>query len=477
MPRLVGLILGPLLFLALLFLPGDSLDPVQRRVAAVTALTAVWWIMAVLPIGATSLIPAALFPLLGVLGAREVAPMYLNNLVFLFLGAFVVALGLQRWNVHKRFALWTISKLGTRPPRLVLGFMVASAFLSFWINNTSTTLLMLPIGVAVIASVGGKTDRGFDPFAIALLLGMAYSASVGGIATPVGTTPNQVFLGQLADRYPDAPDISFGQWMAAWVPLVVLYIPVGWLLLTRVVLRVPRTSTRSVDTIEKERRLLGRMSRGEKLMTAVFVTTAVLWVTRAGLDVGFVNIPGWAELVAPSWIEEPTKYVTDATVATVMAILCFLIPVDRKRGVFLMDWKSASRMPWEVLLLIGGGFAIAGAFKASGLDKELGEMLAPLIEGRSSWVVVAAVVVFMAALTEITSNTATTQVLLPVLAGMAVEADVSPLLLMVPATVAASAAFMLPVATPPNAVVFSSRLVSVARMARVGLWFTSPSPS
>jgi len=330
---------------------------------------------------------------------------------------------------------------------------------------------MLPIGVAVIASVGGKTDRGFDPFAIALLLGMAYSASVGGIATPVGTTPNQVFLGQLADRYPDAPDISFGQWMAAWVPLVVLYIPVGWLLLTRVVLRVPRTSTRSVDTIEKERRLLGRMSRGEKLMTAVFVTTAVLWVTRAGLDVGFVNIPGWAELVAPSWIEEPTKYVTDATVATVMAILCFLIPVDRKRGVFLMDWKSASRMPWEVLLLIGGGFAIAGAFKASGLDKELGEMLAPLIEGRSSWVVVAAVVVFMAALTEITSNTATTQVLLPVLAGMAVEADVSPLLLMVPATVAASAAFMLPVATPPNAVVFSSRLVSVARMARVGLWF------
>ena len=458
-PRMVGLVLGPALFLLCLYLPSDSLTDVQRRVAAVTALTAVWWIMAVLPIGATSLIPAALFPLMGVLGARDVAPMYLKDLVFLFLGAFVVALGLERWNVHKRFALWTISKLGTKPPNLVLGFMVASAFLSFWINNTSTVLLMLPIGVAVIRSVGGETKTGFNPFAVSLLLGMAYSASVGGIGTPVGTTPNQVFLGLLSTTYPEAPNISFGQWMAAWVPLVVVYIPVGWILLTR------------VDTIRLERAALGPMGRDEKLMTAVFVTTAVLWITRGGLDLGFVHLPGWAAWIVPAGVAEPSKFVTDATVATTMAVLCFLIPVHPSRGIYLMNWKTASRMPWEVLLLIGGGFAIAGAFKDSGLDKTLGTMLAPLFEGRSDWVVVGAVVFFMAILTEITSNTATTMVLLPVLGKTAAEAGLDPLLVMAPATVAASAAFMLPVATPPNAVVFSSRLVSVARMARVGLWF------
>ncbi|MEW6073939.1 MAG: SLC13 family permease [Planctomycetota bacterium] len=469
--RRVGLVLGPLLFLLCLYLPGEALDAVQRRVAAVTALTAVWWIFAVLPVGATSLLPAVLFPLLGVLGAQKVAPLYMQDLVFLFLGAFIVALGLERWNVHKRFALWTIARIGTQPRRLVLGFMVASAFVSLWINNTSTVLLMMPIGVAVIRSVGGETRRGYDPFAVSLLLGMAYSASVGGVGTPVGTTPNQVLLGILGTMYPDAPPITFGGWMAAWLPLVVLYIPVGWILLTRVAIRVPAGSARSIDTIARERAALGPMGRGEKRMTAVFLTTALLWITRGGLDLGVVRIPGWAGLVTPAGSAAPAELVTDATVATAMAVLCFLVPVDRRRGIRLMDWRTAAKMPWEVLLLIGGGFAIAGAFQSSGLDHRVGTMLAPLIEGRSEWIVVAAVVALTAALTEVTSNTATTMVLLPVLGQMAAEAGFHPLLLMAPATIAASAAFMLPVSTPPNAVVFSTRLVSVARMARVGFWF------
>jgi len=468
--RRIGLWLGPALFVLLLLWRDSPLDATQRRVAAVTALTATWWITAALPIGAASLLPAALLPLLGVMGGREVAPRYMHDLVFLFLGAFIIALGLERWNVHRRIALWIIAHVGTRPRNLVLGFMVASAFLSFWINNTSTTLLMLPIGVAVVTSVSGPERDLRSPFASSLLLGMAYSASVGGMATPVGTAPNQVFLGQYADRYPDAPAISFGQWMLAWLPLVLLYLPLAWLLLTRVLFRVPVTSERGGDVIQREREALGPMSRPERMMALVFATTAVLWVTRADLDLGFVRVPGWVRLILPDHVEDPSRFVTDATVATVMAVLTFLIPVDRARGIQLMDWRTASRMPWEVLLLIGGGFAIAGAFQTSGLDTLIGGSLGPLLEGRSSWVMVAGVVVLMAALTEITSNTATTAVLLPVLGQAAAAAGIPPLLFLAPATIAASAAFMLPVATPPNAVVFSSRRVAAPQMARVGLW-------
>ncbi len=472
--RRVGLVLGPVLFAACLFGTGDALDDAQRKVAAITALTATWWMTAALPIGATSLIPAALLPLLGVIGGRDVAPSYMHDLVFLFIGAFVISLGLERWNVHRRIALWIVARVGTSPRNLVLGFMIASAFLSFWINNTSTTLLMLPIGVAVIASVSGTDDiRAREPFAIALLLGMAYSSSVGGMATPVGTAPNQVFLGQLGERFPDAPSISFGRWMLAWLPLVLLYLPLGWLLLTRVALRVPRTSTRGGDVIARERRALGRMGRGEKLMALVFATTAVLWVTRANLDLGLFTFPGWVHSILPAslGIDYPEKFITDATVATFMAVLCFVIPVNRKRGEFLMDWETAARMPWEVLLLLGGGFAIAGAFKESGLDRVVGDQLGPLLAGTPPLVTVAAIVVLVTALTEITSNTATTAVLLPVLGQAAIAADMSPLLFMAPATIAASAAFMLPVATPPNAVVFASRRVEAPAMARVGLLF------
>jgi len=431
--RRVGLVLGPLLFLALLSWTDGPLDELQRKTAAITALTATWWITAALPIGITSILPAALLPLMGVMGGREVAPRYMHDLVFLFLGAFIIALGLERWNVHKRIALWILSLVGSRPRNLVLGFMIASAMLSFWINNTSTTLLMLPIGVAVVVSVTGGRPTTKDPFAVALLLGMAYSASVGGMATPVGTAPNQVFLGQFQDRFPDAPAISFGQWMAAWVPLVILYIPLGWIVLCFVALKVPQGSQCGGDVIQRERTALGRMKRGEKLMAVVFATTASLWVTRSNLELGFLTIPGWARHVLPASIEAPEKFITDATVATFMAVLCFLIPVDRKRGVFLMDWKTAKKMPWEVLL-IGGGFAIAGAFQVSGLDGVLGEALSGWMKGRSSWVVVAGIAAFVALLTEVTSNTATTAVLLPVLGQAAVAAGFSPLMTMGPAT-------------------------------------------
>ena len=462
--RQLGLSIGVVLFLVLLLLPGLPLDGTQRRVAAVTGLTATLWITVALPVGATSLLPAALFPLLGVMPMSEAAPLYMTHLVMLFIGAFIIALGLERWNVHRRIALWIISKVGGDPARLVLGFMAAAAFLSLWINNTATTLLMLPIATAVLARVLGD-DEGRSPFALALLLGIAYASSVGGMGTPVGTAPNQEFLGQFDRRFPDAPSIGFGQWFLGWGQLVLLFVPLGWLVLTRLAFRVERKGNDAGEVIAEERARQGPLSGAQKRMGIMFGLTALLWVTRADLTLGELHLPGWATLLLG---EERGGYVTDATVASLMAVLCFVIPGDR--GEPLMDWKTAVRLPWEVLLLLGAGFCIAHAFKVSGLDVALGSGLAPLLEGTSTGVIVFVVVVFMSLLTEVTSNTATTAVLLPVIASAGVAAGINPLLVMAPATIAASSAFMMPVATPPNAVVFSSPLVGVPDMVRAGIW-------
>ncbi len=475
-PRLqrIGLWLGGLFFSGLMLLPVPGLDPLQRRAAAVTALVATLWLTQAIPLGAASLIPAALFPLLGVLPAREVSSAYMDDLVLLFLGAIMVARGLERWGVHRRMALALVAAFGVQPRRLVLGFVVATGFVSLWINNTAAVLMMYPIALAVITTVGGERS---SPFALAMLLGIGYAASIGGVATPVGTAPNQLLLGALRTSFPDAPTISFASWVGVWLPFAAVYLVLLWLLLTRVTLRVDDRGVLSRDVIAAERAKLGPMSRGERWMAAVFALTAFLWVTRGGLDLGSFSVPGWGPALAEfqartlglASAERFKPFVTDATVAISMSLLCFALPVDRARGVRLLDWESAGKLPWDVLLLFGGGFAIARGFQSSGLDRVLGQALAPLLADRPAWLVVALVAAFMTFLSEIASNTALTAIALPVLAAAAVEGGYDPRLVMLPATVAASCGFMLPVGTPPNAVVFSSGLVPIRTMARVGL--------
>ncbi len=460
---------------------------------AVAVLVACWWITVAVPIPVTSLLPLVLFPIVGVMPVGDAAAPYANSNIFLFMGGFIIALGVERWQLHRRIALHVVRVVGTGRATIVLGFMLASAGLSMWISNTATAMMMLPIAMAIITAVpvlgGDDNGRWHTNFAAALMLGVAYGANIGGVGTPIGTPPNIAFRGQLARLFPDAPEISFGQWMLAFVPLVLVFVPVVWLILTRVTCPVGRTRMPiGRDVIRAELRKLGSMSRPEALMLGVFVLTAVLWMTRS-IPVGTENY-GWS-VVLEWWLAtDPGRpglfrgaNINDATVALAMAALLFVIPARRGVGgrrdeqgqrngrgprEYLMDWPTAQRLPWGILLLFGGGFAIAAGFQVSGLSYWCGKVFAEVGLTQPLFVVLGTCLI-VTFLTEITSNTATAQVMLPILARVSTAIGVNPLLLMLPATISASCAFMLPVATPPNAIVFGSGYVDMGRMVRSGV--------
>ena len=461
---------------AVVFAPALSEMPrVARATLATAVLMASWWITVAIPIPATSLLPLVLFPVFGVLTSKQTAVNYASEIIFLFMGGFILALGIQRWGLHRRIALHIVQIFGTNPSRMVLGFMVATAFLSMWISNTATSLMMLPIALAVVASlreVDGDRVKGFAP---ALLLGIAYSASIGGLATPIGTPPNISFLRISEILFPEAPTISFGSWFFAILPVVIVLLPIAWILLVRLFgYRAPSGSSSSGPrVIAEEIRALGTMSGAERRMLWIFVITALLWITRGDLDLGTFRIPGWASLVE-AWL--PGRFAAghlhDATVAMGMALLTFLIPGERQpdgRRPALMDWDTAVQLPWGILLLFGGGFALALAFKESGLAEYFAASFARQVGGLPPFFLVIATCLLLTFLTEVTSNTATTEVLLPILAGTATAMGVHPLLLMLPATLSASCAFMLPIATPPNAIVFASGELEIRDMVRAGL--------
>ncbi|MEO1698641.1 MAG: SLC13 family permease [Planctomycetota bacterium] len=472
----LALLLGAL-FAPGLAIGGAPLEDPQRQVLGVTAFTATLWLTAAAPVALASIAPAALLVAFGVLEPRALTGLHGHRLVLLFLGAFVVALGLERWGVHRRIALFVIARVGSSRSRVVLGFMAASAFLSMWINNTATTLMLVPIVGAVLARFDEASDGEPNPrFGYCLLLGVAYSASVGGMVTPVGTAPNQVYLGQLESQFPGAPEAAFAQWTVAFLPLALLFVPVGWFVLTRIAHRLPEGDGASVgvDVIRAERVAQGPLAPAQLRMAALFVTTAVLWVFRRDLELGGLVVPGWTGLLTRAGV--PASSIGDHHVALAMALLLLVLPAGRgpadgveRHGRSLVDLRTALRVPWDVLLLLGGGFCIAAGFAATGLDDRVGAALAPLLEDRPRWVVVGTVTLAVSFLTEVTSNTATTVVLMPVLAASAVEAGLDPRAVMLPGALAASAAFMLPVATPPNAVAFATRRVPMLAMARAGV--------
>ena len=482
--QLIVLLLGLVVFGLILLMPSPAgLDMAAQRMLAVTGLMAIWWIGEGTSLAVTALLPLVLFPMLGILPSKQVAPNYANHLIFLFLGGFMIASAMQKWNFHKRLALWIISAMGTEPKRIVLGFMAATAFLSMWISNTASTMMMLPVAMAVVrqialdASLNGEKNHATREtiekgLGLVLMLGLAYSASIGGIGTLIGTAPNIVLAGFYKSMFPENSEISFFQWMILAVPIVMVFIPIVWMYLCRFVSPFPlvNISSESDEIIQKELDDLGLMNRAEKIVAGVFCLTALLWIFRRPILLGEYTIPGWSGLFA-----DP-KFLHDSTVAMAMGILLMVFPVNGTKGLelngkrewFALDWKTVQvQVPWGILILFGGGFALASGFGSTGLDKWIGAKLTG-ISDYPLWLMILTICLVVTFLTELTSNTATTTMILPIIGFSAIAANIHPLLFMVPATLAASFAFMLPVATPPNAIVFGSDWVSVPQMSRAG---------
>jgi sodium-dependent dicarboxylate transporter 2/3/5 len=418
-----------------------------------------WWVTEAVPLAATSLLPVALFPLLGVATIRQAATPYAHPLIFLFMGGFMMANAMERWGLHRRLALATIRMVGTSPHRLIAGFMIAVAFLSMWVSNTATVIMMVPTGISVVDLVLARLreNPGPDPearredvnrFAAALLLGIAYAASIGGIGTLIGTPPNALLAAFLEKRY--GQEISFAAWFGIGLPVVLVFLPITWWILTRWVFpfeleEIPGGR----DLIEKEYQALGPMKRPEKIVLMTFLAASVLWIGRP-----------WIKVLLPG--------LNDASIAILGALLLFSMP-SGERGTRVLDWKTAARIPWGILLLFGGGLSLASALSRSGVADFLGGQFQSLAS-LPPFLFVLLVTGTIILLTEFTSNTATTAAFLPILAGVAQGAQIHPFLLMIPAAFAASCAFMLPAATAPNAVVMGSGRITLAQMMQAGIW-------
>ncbi len=451
----IGLVAGPLVALAVLVAgtPAD-VSAAAWYTAAIGLLMAVWWATEAVPIAITSFLPIVLFPLFGIASIEQTVLPYSDDVIFLFLGGFVVAFAMQRWDLHRRIALTVLQYTGGNGRSLIGGFMLAAALISMWVMNTSTTMMLLPIGLSVIAvihnSVAGLDEQAREHFQWALLLGIAYAATIGGIATLVGTAPNAIFAGFMADTY--GTEIAFANWMLVGVPVSALMLPLAWIALTRIVFKVDfRTSGEGREELRRLKQAMGRITTPEKRVAVVFVSLAVLWVTRPLLN----KIPGLGGL-------------EDSMIAMAGAIMLFLVPSGSREDPLLLRWEYAERLPWGVLILFGGGLTLARAVSNTGLAEWIGTSLQAL-GSMPLFMIVLTTTTLIIFLTELTSNVATTTTFLPVVGAIAVESGFDPLLVTVPVTLAASCAFMLPVATPPNAIVFGSGLLTIPKMMRAGM--------
>jgi sodium-dependent dicarboxylate transporter 2/3/5 len=458
--RKFGFFLGSIGFILIILFPFPNLSPEGKRVLATAFLMATWWMTEAIPIPATSLLPLLLFPLLKVMGAKEAALPYADRNIFLFIGGFFIAKAMEKHNLHRRIALRISILVGTSPRKLILGFMVSTAFLSMWISNTATTMMMFPIAMAVISQIAGEKGG----FPTAMMLGIAYSASIGGVATLVGTPPNIVFAGQVRELFPGAPEITFAKWILVGLPITLIFLPLAWLYLTNIVFPIKKMEFgKSRDYLKKLLNEMGPASREEKSVLTIFILVALLWIFRRRLSFGIFTIPGWTDLLGIS------SYVHDSTIAIMGALLLFLIPTDWESHRFILDWETAVSIPWGVILLFGGGFSLAHAFKVSGLSEWIGYKL-EILKGFSHPLLVISTALLLTFLTELTSNTATATLMIPILAAVSKGLGVHPFLLMIPATFSVSCAFMLPVATPPNAIVYGSGYIKISDMAKAGLF-------
>jgi sodium-dependent dicarboxylate transporter 2/3/5 len=457
-----GIAVGTIFFVLVLFIGDlDPANPQLNTMAAIAVLMAVLWITEAIPLSVTSLIPLVFYPLTGILGADEIASSYINSIIFLFLGGFLIAISMEEWGLHKRIALKLITIFGGSPSSIVIGFMISGAFLSMWISNTATALMLLPIALAIISKLEDQFgEHKTHNLSLILSLSIAYSCTLGGVATLVGTPPNLVLVKTLNILFPEAPEISFSSWMLLAVPVSLIMLITMGFLLTKVLFRVHTDVKLDKSFIKEEYKKLGRITFEEKAVSIIFFLTALLWIFRNNINFGFLEIPGWSNLLPTS------DFINDGTVAISMAFLLFLIPAKRKSR-SILDHTAIVKVPWGIILLFGGGFALAKGFSSTGLSHFIGEQLSGLSTLSPIFIIVitAATISF---LTELTSNTATTQMILPILASVSIAMGLNPLLLMLTATLSASMAFMLPIATPPNTIIFASGRIKIPEMAKTG---------
>ena len=424
-----------------------------RFTAAIGLLMALLWLTEAVPMGLTALIPLVAFPLAGVSSADKIAAPYASSAVFLFLGGFLVSATFERWGLHRRMAHFALRTVGTEPRRIVFAVILVTAFLSMWISNTATTLMMTPIAVAIVGGLGAKAERTAE----ATLLGVAYAASLGGLGTPIGTPTNLIFLGAARELFPTAKTITFAEWMLFGVAYLILLVPACWAIVVATA-RVPKGAAVPLEQLGITPP--GAMTRAEKTTLALCAATALLWIFRADIALGAATIPGWARLFPNA------KMINDATVAVLMAMLAFLLPATKEAR--LLGWEEFKRVPWDVLILFGGGFALADALESSGFSKWAGARLS-FVGNWPPILMIVGVCVVVTLLSEVASNVATATAMMPIAAALATSIGVHPYFLMLPAVIAASSGFMLPVATAPNTIVYGTGFIRVKAMARSGL--------
>jgi solute carrier family 13 (sodium-dependent dicarboxylate transporter), member 2/3/5 len=468
MHKRFGILGGFLVFFLIALLPLDPVTvPVPARLAAaVTGLMLAWWITEAIPIYATALVPLVLFPVLGILSPQDAAVSYADQTVFLFMGGFLIAAAMMRWNLHRRIALNVISRAGSGTRTLLLGFMIATAFISMWISNTATAMMMIPIALALVSTLmpealsgNNGEEGGRREFATCLLLGVGYAATIGGMATLIGTPPNGILVAQLSSIFPAAPGIDFFSWMIFAVPFMVLFLLIAWFWLSSVMYRhLPHEIPGSRDLIVRELDDLGPLTPGEKWTLLVFLSVAVAWICRTPKVIGPLALPGITTFIPG---------VTDATIAIGGALVLFLLPVDAGKGVFTLTWESARGIPWGVLILFGGGICLSAGIIASGLaDLIAGSFI--LLKAYPLFVIILLITLFITFLNEVVSNTAMASIMVPLVAISSVSMGINPMMLMIPVALASSLGFMLPVGTPPNTIAYSTGYISTREMARAG---------
>ncbi len=460
----IKLIAGPFAALLILFFTDlDPGNPMVTRMAAITVWMAIWWLTEVVHLAVTALVPFIFIPLLGIADPKIVAAQYMDQIIFLFIGGFLLSFAIERWGLHQRIALKILNLVGSGNSRILMGVMLTSYVISMWISNTATVMMLLSAVLAIIymteqVSGDDKPSKGLSK---ALLIGLAYAATIGGMATLVGTPPNMVFFRSYQEAYPDNNDMNFASWFAIGFPVSLVLLIICFFVLKKMFLSKADQVHVAKDYFANAYRALGPFSYEQKVVSVIFILTALLWFSREGFDFGVVALPGWKNL-----FNNPS-FVLDSTVAVFMALILFVWPSKTEKGKFLLSWSDAAKLPFDIVLLFGSGFALAKGFELSGLSDWLASHL-KVLKGAEPVLLILCIVVVVCVISEFASNVASIQLVIPILIAFQKELDLHPLLLMVPATLAASLGFMLPVATAPNTIVFGSRKLDVKDMASAG---------